>query len=178
MIIVILVLIALIAIYALSVQRKLVMGSENIDNAFSQIGVNQQSRWDALSQLAKATSSYSAHEYKTLMDVIEKRQQPRTVEGLEKNEKAIQSTLNHINVVAEQYPDLKASQVYQETMKSINDYENKVRTARMVFNDSVTIYNRIVKQLPSSFFASVFGFSSKAYLNTDSSKSEMPDLQF
>ncbi|MBL7575692.1 LemA protein [Peptoniphilus asaccharolyticus DSM 20463] len=170
--------IVIIAVYALSVQRQLVRAKEYIDNSFSQIGVNQQSRWDALTQLAKATSAYSSHEYRTLMDVIDSRKSNTTLENLESNEQAIQSALSRVNVLAEQYPDLKASQVYIETMKSVNDYENKVRVARMVFNDSVTKYNRIVKQLPSSIFASMFGFSVQEYLNADSKKSEMPELNF
>lgn len=176
--IIIIAIVIIIFIYALSVQRKLVVANENIDNSFSQIGVNQQSRWDALTQLAKATSSYSNHEYKTIMDVIDKRKQPSNVKELEDNEKAIQKTLTQINAVAEQYPDLKASLVYQETMKSINDYENKVRVSRMVYNDTVTIFNRIVKQIPSSIFASMFGFSAKSYLENNAEKSEMPDLEF
>lgn len=170
--------IVIIAVYALSVQRQLVRAKEYIDNSFSQIGVNQQSRWDSLTQLAKATSAYSSHEYRTLMDVIGSRKSNTTLENLESNEQAIQSALSRVNVLAEQYPDLKASQVYIETMKSVNDYENKVRVARMVFNDSVTKYNRIVKQLPSSIFASMFGFSVQEYLNADSKKSEMPELNF
>lgn len=174
----IIILLLIIVLYTMSVQRRLVSAKENINNAFSQIGVNQESRWDALTQLAKATAAYSNHEYKAMMDIIDKRKAPTSVEMVDANEKSINSALGHINVVAEQYPDLKASQVYQTTMNSINDYENKVRVARMIYNDSVTILNRIVKQIPSSIIASLFGFSEAPYLETINEKTEMPDLKF
>ena len=153
-------LVVIIAVYFIATQRSLVMTKENIANAFSQIKVSQQSR------------------YKTLMEVISKRQSSNDVKGIENNEEILRNLSGRINALAENYPDLKASETYKETMQSINKYENTVRTSRMVFNDTVTIYNRKVKQFPSSLVASVLGYRAEQYLEMDDSKSDMPNLEY
>lgn len=175
---IIIILVVLIVLYIVFTQRKLVKVTENIENAFYQIKVNQQSRFDALTQLAKATASYSEYESKTLSAIIDKRKNVSNVSDVEANEESIRSAISHINVVAEQYPDLKSSVLYKDTMSSIKDYEEKVRISRMVFNDSVTISNRLVKQMPSSLVANMLGFTTASYLETNPEKDEMPDLKF
>ncbi len=172
------ILVLVIILYFIAAQRNFVKTKENIDNAFSQIKVNQQSRFDALTELAKATKSYSEYEYEALMGVIEKRQGLNSIDNLETNEGVLRQATGMINALAERYPDLKASNLYTETMQSLNKYENNVRTARMVFNDSVTIYNRMVKQFPSSLVASVLGYGPETYLEMDESKMDMPDLEY
>ena len=61
-------------------------------------------------------------------------------------------------------------------MKDVNRYEDNVRKARMVFNDTVTKLNRLVRQFPDSLAASIFGFKEREYLQTPSEKTEMPNL--
>ena len=125
------------------------------------------------------TKSYSDYEYKTITDVIAQRKQitgSSSVEDANAQEKLMSTAMNHINVVAEQYPQLKASDTYVKTMDSINTYENQVRMSRMVFNDSVTSYNRLVRQFPGSIVAGMLGFSAKEYLVENVGKSEMPSM--
>ena len=92
-------------------------------------------------------------------------------------EEALSAATARIRLVAEQYPDLKASQTYAKTMDSLNSYENQVRTSRMVFNDTVTKYNRIVRQFPDSIVASAFRFSEREYLKEPEGKTEMPPIE-
>ena len=150
---IIIALVALLVLWFISVQRKLVSADELCKNSLSQIGVQQNSRWDAISSLVKLTKSYNEHEYKTLSDVIVKRREitrSSNVSEVNSQEEALSAAAARIRLVAEQYPDLKASQTYAKTMDSLNSYENQVRTSRMVFNDTVTKYNRIVRQFPDS----------------------------
>ena len=177
-VIAVIILAVIIACYFVATQRSLVKTKENIANAFSQIKVSQQSRFDALTELAKATKSYSEYEYTTLMEVISKRKLSSDVKNIADNEEVLRNLAGRINALAENYPDLKASETYKETMQSINKYENTVRTARMVFNDTVTIYNRKVKQFPSSIVASALGYDAEGYLEMDDSKSDMPNLNY
>lgn len=176
--IILIVVIVLLVLYVIKIQNQLVMAEETVNNSFSQIGVNQQSRFDALTQLAKATGSYSEHERQTLLDVIGKRQPANSTDAVEKNEELIKEVISKINVVVERYPELKASELYSNTMNSINDYENKVRVSRMLYNDTITKLNRIIKQFPSSVVASMLGFTQKEYLKVDEKKTDMPDLDF
>lgn len=175
----IILLIMLMVLYAIGVQRKLVNLDELTANALSQIGVQQNSRWDALTALADLTKGYSKHEYDTLMSVINQR---KTTSGnsstkeLNQQETLLTEAITGLVAVAEAYPDLKASDAYIKTMDSLNTYENNVRMSRMVYNDTVTKMNRLVRQFPSSIFAGLFGFSTRDYLQEPTGKTEMPSI--
>ncbi|MDD7542648.1 MAG: LemA family protein, partial [Peptoniphilaceae bacterium] len=82
--------------------------------------------------------------------------------------------LTQIYAVAENYPDLKASSVYQTTMDSINRYEDNVRHSRMLYNDTVTKLNRTLQQFPTNIVAGMFGFRTMEYFQNSTEKAEMP----
>lgn len=168
----------LLIIYAISIQRNLVGLAERRLNALSMIGVQQESRWDALRQLAKTVKSYAGHEADTLLEVISARtgHMPITAEEVEKNESLFQQAMKEIKVVVEKYPELKADRLYEKLMDDINGYEEHVRKARMVYNDTTTKLNSAVRMFPSSIFARMFGFTTEAYLQTPQQKTEMPEL--
>lgn len=178
--IIIIVIIVLLAVWFISAQRKLVKLDEFCKNGLSQIGVQQASRWDALKALAELTKSYSDYEYKAITDIIAQR---RSISGASQaseanqQEKLLSEAMGHINVVAEQYPELKASETYVKTMDSVNTYENQVRMSRMVYNDSVTKYNNATRQFPDSIAASVLHFSAREYLVENVGKESMPSMK-
>ena len=178
--IIIIAVVAVIVIWIIGVQRNLVSKEEICKNALSQIGVQQESRWDALTALAEMTKSYSEYEYKALTDIIAQRK-PVTagssVAEANAQENKITEALTHIMAIGEQYPDLKASATYVKTMDSINTYENQVRMSRMVFNDSVTAFNRLVRQFPNNLVAGMLGFAVKDYLVESAGKSSMPSMK-
>ena len=158
-------------------QNSLVQTEELCGNALSQIGVQQASRWDALSALADLTKNYSDQEYKTIMDTIRARQGigPKTdAAAVDAQELMITQGLGRINALAEAYPDLKANTLYLKTMDDVKHYEDNVRMSRMVYNDTVTKYNRLVRSLPGSLLANGLGFAPRDYLQEDPSKTEMP----
>ena len=178
--IIIIIVAALIVLWAISLQRQLVSKEEMCKNALSQIGVQQASRWDALKALAEMTKSYSEFEYKALTDIIAMRRPvtaASSVAEANEQENKITEALTHIMAVGEQYPELKASETYIKTMDSINTYENQVRMSRMVFNDSVTAFNRTVRSFPNNLIAGILGFSPKDYLVENTGKSEMPSMK-
>lgn len=177
--IVVIAVVVLLVIWVISTQRKLVSRDEKCRNSMSQIGVQQNSRWDAISSLADLTRSYSEYEYKTLKDVIAQRRELNggsSASEAQKQENLIGSALASIRMVAEQYPQLKANESYAKTMESVNTYENNVRMARMVYNDSVTIYNKTVRQFPDSIVAGMLKFTIKDYLQEPEGKTEMPKI--
>ena len=161
-------------------QNNLVNADELCGNALSQIGVQQQSRWDALTALADLTKNYSDYEHKSLLDIIAARRgitAKSTAAEVEQQEQALQTGLSQINALAEAYPDLKSNTLYLETMGQVKTYEENVRMSRMVYNDTVTKYNRLVRALPGSFLAGGLGFAPRDYLATDEAKTAMPDLK-
>ena len=180
MIIAIIAVVVLLVVWVISVQRNLVSKEEICKNSLSQIGVQQASRWDALKALADMTKSYSEYEYKALTDIIAMRKPVTAASSVAEanaQENMLTQALTHIMAVGEQYPELKASETYIKTMDSINTYENQVRMSRMVFNDSVTNFNRLVRQFPNNLVAGFLGFQPKDYLVENVGKSEMPSMK-
>lgn len=179
--IILIVVIAIVIIgilYFISTQRQLVNLDEMANNAMSQIGVQLNSRWDAVSTLVKVADKYAAHEATTLRDVIAQRRVSgvKTADDVNAQQSAIGDVLSRLMALSEQYPELKASELYQSSMASIKGYEENVRMSRMVYNDSVTKINRMVRQFPSSLVANMLHFGLRTYLEEDKSKKDMPAI--
>lgn len=171
---------AVIILWIISLQRQLVRKDELCKNSMSQIGVQQASRWDALTALAEMTKSYSEYEYKALTDIIAQRRpinNSSTAADANAQEDGLSKCLSRLFAVAEQYPDLKATEQYRTTMEAVNTYENQVRTSRMVYNDTVTSFNRTVRAFPNNLVAGLLGFDVKDYLNEAAGKESMPSMK-
>ncbi|MCC8037228.1 MAG: LemA family protein [Bacteroidales bacterium] len=166
------ILLLLLAAWVVSTQKRLVKCDETSKNALSQIGVQLDARWGALLALAKTASQYATHEKETLVKTIEMRRPVQVsmmhLNDIRDSETQLGNLLGRLNMLQEQYPNLKADTLFQQQMRDIDRYENMVRTSRMVYNDAVTIKNRLVRQLPSSIVAAMFGFSTDAYIDLPS----------
>ncbi len=178
-IIIAIVIIALLVVWVISVQRKLVNKDELCKNAMSTIGVQQESRWDALTGMVELIKSYNEHEYNTLRDTIAQRRPidgNSTAEQVDAQENLMGQVMSRLNVVVEQYPDLKANENYAKAMDAVDKYTNMVRTSKMVYNDTATNYNNLVRQIPDSIVAAIFGFKVRDYLKVEEQKTGMPSL--
>lgn len=170
---------ALVGLWAMGVQRALVDLEERYKNALSQIGVQLNSRWDALTALADLTKGYSEHEYQTLMDTVGSRTKitaDSSAADVNGQEMALNSAFGRLLAVAEAYPNLKANETYIKTMSSVEKYEENVRMSRMVFNDMVTKLNAMIRKFPTSLIAGMMGFSTRDYLEEPVGKTEMPSM--
>ena len=181
LIIIVIVVVLVIAVVAwfVSGQKNLVHAEELVGNSLSQIGVQQASRWDALNTLADLTKGYSDQEYNTIMDTIRARQgiDPKSsADVVDRQEGMIQQGLGRVSALAEAYPDLKSNTVYLKTMDEVKNYEDNVRMSRMVYNDSVTKFNRLVRSLPGAWVAGNLGFAPREYLQDDPTKANMPNM--
>lgn len=172
---------AILVIWIISVQRRLVAMDENINNAMSQIGVQLSSRFDALSALLDLTKGYAEHESKTLIETIKSRRSVITATSTPKDvlqqEGVISEALGRISMVAEQYPQLKANENYAKCMNAVDSYEKMVRTSRLIYNDSVTKLNREIRMFPVSMIAGLFGFHQREYLEAVEEKADMPSMK-
>lgn len=169
--------IVIIILWAISVYNSLVTLLERVNNAKAQIATQIESRWDALKSLIDATKKYSEHEATLLGNVTEQRTsigRGSSVSEIEKDEEQFNNVLGRLIAVSEAYPDLKASQVYQTTMNSIDKYENNVRNSRMIYNDTVTRYNRRTRVFPSNILAGMFNFTEREYFDASEDKQDMP----
>lgn len=174
--IIVIAVIALLVVWIVSIQNTLVKSDEVCNNALKQINVQQISRFDALQALVKLTREYSSYEADTLQKIVDARKMSTnpSVADINANEQLLSQIGAKLIAVAEAYPDLKASTNYQETMKSLKEYEENVRLSRMTFNDTVTRYNQQVRVFPASLVAGLLGFAKREYLEEDKSKKDYP----
>lgn len=178
--VIILCIVLVVLFYVFNTQRELVRLDELCKNAFSQIAVQLNSRWDAVLALAKMAAQYSKHESETIIKTIQARRmdgQVKTAAEVNEQQGAFAQVLGRLIAVGEAYPELKANEQFSKTMDGINRYEELVRQSRMVYNDTATKMNRMVRQWPSSIVASLLHFGEREYLTVDEEKkSAYPNL--
>ncbi|MGE4339054.1 MAG: LemA family protein [Pigmentiphaga sp.] len=176
--IIILVVIALIALYGVAIYNRLVALRNRYQNAFAQIEVQLKRRYDLIPNLVETAKAYLAHERQTLEAVVEARNaaasglqeaaaNPGNAEAMGRlagAEGVLRNALGRLNVVVEAYPDLKASQNMQQLSEELTSTENKVAFARQSFNDAVMAYNTYRQSFPSVLLAGAFGHGSDASL--------------
>ena len=178
--IIVIAIIAVILLWVIGTQNKLVKSDEICNNALKQINVQQISRYDALQALIKLTREYASYEADTLQKIVDARKitssAAPTVADIKANEDALKEISAKLIAVAEAYPDLKANQNYQQTMASIEKYEENVRLSRMTYNDTVTRMNTQVRSFPTSLIAGILGFAKRDYLADDVTKKDYPTI--
>ena len=157
-----------LVLWCISVKHRLVGMEENINNAMNQIGVQLSSRFDALTALVELTKGYDAHESYIMIETMKSRRsvitEKSTPDDVLKQEGVISDALIYISMVAERHPELKAKENYAKCMKAVDSYEKMVQTSRLIYNDSVTKYNREIRMFPTFLLAGVFGFRPREYL--------------
>ncbi len=176
---VIIVLVIAVLLYIFNTQRSLVNLDELCKNAMSQIAVQLNSRWDAVLALAKMASQYAKHESETIIQTINARRQGQVTTAAEANAQQgeLSQIFGRLMAIGEAYPELKANDLFINAQNGVQEYEEKVRLSRMVYNDTATKMNRMVRQWPSSFVASMLNFREKEYLKVDEEKkSNYPNL--
>ena len=178
-IIIIIILVVLVFGYFVMTQRSLVNLDELCKNALGQIEVQLNSRWDAMLALAKTAAQYAKHESETLIEVIRQRrgEDVNSPAVASEQQGALQQVMGRLIAIGEAYPELKAADLYKEVTDGVRKYEENVRMSRMVYNDTATKMNRMVRQWPSSIVASMLHFGQKDYFKTDEEqKKSYPNL--
>ena len=176
------------------IYNKLVTLKNRFENAFSQIEVQLQRRYDLIPNLIETVKGYMAHEKETLEAVIQARNQAQSslqaasqnpgdataIAGLAGAEGMLGGALGRIFALSESYPDLKANQNMANLQEELSSTENKVAFSRQAFNDSVTAYNTYKQTFPPVFFAGMFGHGQDGTLLEFESKKikEAPKVQF
>ena len=164
--IVVILVIAFIAIY-----NGLVSKRQNVRNAWSQIDVQLQRRFDLIPNLVETVKGYMTHEKEVLEKVTSLRSswaEANTVAEKSALDNELSSALKTILAVSENYPDLKASQNFSELQEELRTTENKISFSRQFYNDTVTIYNTSLETFPSNVVASMFGFKEETLFEAES----------
>ena len=166
LIIIVVLIVALVLCY-----NGLVQSRNKVKNAWSQIDVQLQRRFDLIPNLVEAVKGYMAHEEGTLAKVTELRTAwagASTVSEKAKLDNELSGALKTIMAVSENYPDLKASQNFSELQEELRNTENKISYARQFYNDSVTMYNTKLQVIPTNIIAGMFHFTEETLFKVES----------
>jgi len=169
--------IVIIGVMVAVMYNRFVTLKERVKNARGQIATQIESRWDAVSNLIAATKEYAQYESETLEKIVQQRTsvgENSSIDDLEANDSQLNNVVGRLLAISESYPDLKASEVYKQTMESINKIEDNVCHSRMIYNDVVTRYNRQLKQVPTNIIGKMFKFTEEKYFEKSEEKAEMP----
>jgi LemA protein len=161
------------------------VGSRNqVKNAWSQIDVQLKRRHDLIPNLTETVKGYMKHERETLEAVTNARAAAvkaadSGVAAQSKAEGALSQALTRLFAVAENYPDLKASQNFLALQEELTSTENKISFARQFYNDSVLQYNNKTQMFPSNIVASMGGFKAGEFFEvTAPAEREAPKVSF
>lgn len=177
--------IALLAIFMISVFNGLVRLKNRVDEAWADIDVQLKRRYDLIPNLVETVKGYAAHEEKTLTQVVEARNAALSAEksgDMAKQiaaENELSSTLKSIFALSESYPDLKANTNFLELQKELTDTEDKIQSARRFYNGNVRDFNTKLEVFPTNFISKMLGFSSRKFFEIENSaERETVDVKF
>ena len=172
---IILAIVVIIAIVLIVIYNQLVTLRQRVQNAWSQIDVQLQRRFDLIPNLVETVKGYMTHEQETLTKVTDLRSawaDAKTVEQKAELEGQLTDTLKTIMAVAENYPNLKADQSFNNLQTELSDTENKISYSRQFYNDTVTMYNTKLETFPSNLVAGMFGFKASTLFNVDNDEAK------
>ncbi len=165
-------LVVLLGLWGISIFNRLVQLKNQVKNAWSQIDVQLQRRYDLIPNLIETVKGYMTYEKGTLEAVINARNLAQAArskveasggptEGSLKElavaETSLKGAMTNIFALAENYPELKASENMKQLQEELSSTENKVAFSRQAYNDNAMLYNTYQQQFPATFFASLFG---------------------
>jgi len=175
-----------VIILAIVLYNRLIALRQTRKNAFSDIDVQLQMRYNLVPRLVETVKGYMTHEKDVLENVTQARAQVGQAGGDSEErfqaESFLGGALGRLLAVAEDYPELKADANFRQLMSELSDIENKIAAARRFFNSATNEYNTAVQQFPANLIANTFGFQTEPFFEVNPELKEAieraPDVSF
>ena len=155
---------------------------EKVDNQYHDISVQLERRSDLIPNLVNTVKGYMEHEEGVINSISEARTKLSNASNIKEMSDAdneLTTALNSLNVVVENYPDLKANENFKSLQDELAGTENRIAVARRDYNESVKNYNTKIKKFPTSIVASMMGKDKKEYFEaSDKAKEAAPEVNF
>jgi LemA protein len=179
------ILIAAVVVLALVVvllYNRLVRLRNRVENAWAQIEVQLRRRYDLIPNLVETVKGYASHERATFEEVTRARtaaQEARTVPEQAQAENLLTQAIGRLFAVAEDYPELRATENFQQLQAQLEETEGKIAVSRQVYNDAVLTYDTALETVPTNIVGNVFSFEEKPYFEIEEPAArEAPRVQF
>ena len=180
MAVVIIIIVALVLIGGLIwiLVRNSMIGSRNrVDEAWSGIDVQLKRRHDLIPNLVETVKGYATHEQAVFTKTTEARAEAMkagTVAATQQAEAKLSGALADLRAVAENYPDLRATENFQQLQRNLNEIEDEIQAARRIYNSNVQAYNTKIQIFPNSIVANSGGFTAREFFEIDDGAEREP----
>jgi LemA protein len=175
-------LIVLVAIVYILMRNGIISSRNRVDEAWSGIDVQLKRRHDLVPNLVESVKGYATHERTTFENVTKARSQAMAAQGVDetaKAESALSGALGQLRVVAEQYPELRATENFQQLQNQLSELEDEIQASRRIYNSNVQSYNTRIQQFPMSIIANQGGFTAREFFEIgDAAERETPQVSF
>lgn len=187
---IIVVVIALFGMYGCSTYNGLATRSQDVEAAWAKVQTQYQRRMDLIPNLVKTVQGVANFEKSTLQAVIEARSNatkvsfnadqltPENIQKFQEAQSQLNGSLSRLLAVAENYPQLKATQNFSELQAQLEGTENRIAMERNNFNDVVKGFNQGIVTFPTNLLAGMFGFQKKGYFEADAGAQKVPTVDF
>ena len=168
-----LIVIVVLIIWVIAVYNGLVQSRLKVDNAWSQIDVQLQRRFDLIPNFVETVKGYMTHESETFEKIAQLRTSwanSSSVGEKAKLDGELSGALKTIMAVSENYPELKANTNFSDLSEELRNTENKISFSRQFYNDSVTMYNTKLELFPSNIVAGMFNFKARDLFEVDNAE--------
>lgn len=181
-VIIILVIIAALALFLVSIYNSLIQLRNRVKNAWSQIDVQLKRRHDLIPNLIETVKGYMKHERELMENITKYRSQAMDAGSVGEKAEAeslLSGALGQLRVQIENYPDLKANQNFLALQEELTGTENRISFSRQAYNDQVLFYNNKIQMFPSNIVAGMFGFKEEEFFQIEDPKEkEVPKVSF
>jgi LemA protein len=180
-VIVLVVLVLIVALAAVAIYNRLVRLRNRAENSWAQVDVQLRRRYDLIPNLVEAVKGYASHERGTFDEVTQARTAAQRAKGVAEQaeaENVLTAAIGRLFAVAEAYPQLRATENFQQLQAQLAETEQKIAVSRQVYNDTVLSYDNALETVPTNIVASLFGFRPQAYFETEGTAREAPAVQF
>jgi LemA protein len=175
------VLVALVVI-VVGMYNKLVSLRNRAENAWAQVDVQLRKRYDLIPNLVETVKGYAAHERQVFEEVTEARTRAQRAQGVQEQaqaENALTAAIGRLFAVAEAYPELRATENFQQLQAQLTDVEGDIAVSRQVYNDTVLTYDTALETVPTSIIAGMFNFRPREYFEVEEAAiREAPQVSF
>lgn len=180
-IVLVLALVALLVLALVLLYNRLVRLRNRTENAWAQVDVQLRRRYDLIPNLVETVKGYASHERATFEEVTRARtaaQEARTVSEQAEAENMLTAAIGRLFAVAEDYPELRASENFQQLQAQLEETEQKIAISRQVYNDAVLTYDTALETVPTNVVAGIFNFAEKPYFEIEEPLREAPQVRF
>src|SRR6516164_3095677 len=179
--IVIVVVVVVLLLVLVGMYNGLVRKRNRAENAWAQVDVQLKRRHDLIPNLVETVKGYAAHERGTFDEVTQARTAAQQAQGPQAQgaaENVLTQALGRLFAVAENYPQLRATENFQQLQAQLSETEQNIAIARQVYNDTVLTYDNALETVPSSIIAGIFNFRPREYFQADEGDRAVPQVSF